>query len=139
MTDHAYIVLQGDRFSPSEAERVTGLKLSDKREPGQIGQRGRYRGQPLPYGAASLDAPEDVSPPEKLVWVLDAATPHIALLRDLGADRAEVWIVEHFGGQMNMEYEPEELEKLARLGLPLCVACYEVEQQFKRKTAEPEA
>ena len=130
MIDFVYIALQGDRFSPAEAEQATGLKLSDKKEVGQLGDRGRYKGQPVPYGAARLIAPEDVLPYEKLTWVLDAALPHIAALRKLGAERAEVWIVEHFDGQMNMSYEPAELEKLARLGFPLCVSCYEVEQRL---------
>jgi hypothetical protein len=53
----------------------------------------------------------------------------------LGAERAEVWVVEHFDGQMNMEYRPEELEKLARLGLPLCISCYQVEQHLGHMAA----
>jgi hypothetical protein len=140
MRTHVYISLSGERFSPAEAERVTGLVLLDKREPGHIGRYGRYRGKPVPYGAASLDAPKRIPPSEKLTWVLDLALPHIETLRALGVDQAEVWILEHFGSQINMAYRPEELEKLARLGLPLCVSGYETEQRFDRLEGdEPES
>lgn len=122
----------GEHFSPSAAERATGLVLLDKREPGHIGRWGRYQGKPIPYGIASLDAPKSVPRSEKLLWVLEAAEPHAETLRDLGADRSEVWIVEHFDAQINMAYTPSELKKLARLGLPLCVSGYEVEQEFPR-------
>ena len=132
MIVHVYIQLLGDTFSPSAAEEVTGLALLDKREPGHIGQRGRYRDKPVPYGVASLDAPTNVPPADKLSWVIDRALPHIEALREMGADHSEVWIVEHFDGQANMYYTPEELAKLAQLGLPLCVSGYEVEQLFPR-------
>jgi hypothetical protein len=48
----------------------------------------------------------------------------------MGTDHSEVWIVEHFDGQANMCYTPEELEKLARPGLTLCVSGYEVKLLF---------
>lgn len=132
MVTHAYINFLGERFSPEAAERATGLILLDKREPGHIGQRGRYRGKPVPYGVATLDAPRNVHRGDKLSWVLDTALPHIDTFRDLGADRSEVWVVEHFDAQINMAYTPSELGKLARVGLPLCVSGYEVEQSFSR-------
>jgi len=62
--------------------------------------------------------------------VLDTALPHIETLRRLGAERAAVWVVERFEGQVNMAYRPDELQKLARLGLPLCVSGYQVEQRL---------
>ena len=74
-----------------------------------------------------LHTPEEVPPAEKLTWLLNIALRHIDAFRISGADSAEVWIVEYFDGQMNMEYTPDELKKLAQLGLPLCVSCYEVE------------
>ena len=40
---HAYIEFLGERFSPEAAEQATGLVLLEKREPGHIGRRGRYR------------------------------------------------------------------------------------------------
>jgi hypothetical protein len=53
----AAIELHGETFSPKAAEAATGLKLSDKVEPGQLDVRGRYAGQPIPYGKASLSLP----------------------------------------------------------------------------------
>ena len=46
--------LWGKQFSPKAAEEKTGLELSCKVEPGQIGKYGRYKNKPTPYGAASL-------------------------------------------------------------------------------------
>lgn len=139
MRTHAYIDFMGEMFSPAEAERLTGLLLVDKHEPGHIARYGKNRGKPVPYGTAVLSAPEDVSRSEKLDWVLDAALPHAATFRQLGADRSQIWIVEHFDSQINMAYSPAELEKLSRLGLTLCVSGYEVEQKMNWQEANKSA
>src|SRR3954471_23709024 len=46
----------GEKFSPSEAERLAGILFSEKSEPGELGARGRYAGKPRPYGTAELQA-----------------------------------------------------------------------------------
>ena len=53
------VKITGDTFSPSEAERVTGLSLSDTIEPGGFASRGRYKDQPSPFGYANLRAPDE--------------------------------------------------------------------------------
>ncbi|GAB5536571.1 MAG: hypothetical protein Rubg2KO_28200 [Rubricoccaceae bacterium] len=133
MTTHVHLDLMGGDFSPSKAEQATGVTLHKKREVGDIGERGRYRGQPIPYGSATLDAPLSVNRGDKLSWVLGAALQHIETFRQLGADNIKVWIVEYFepGGQMNMAYRPDELAKLGRLGVPLWVSGYETEQDLE--------
>ena len=124
--------LQGDTFSPSEAERLTGLSLVRKVEPGEIGERGRYRGQPTPYGAAALAVPEAVPEEQKLEWLLTVALEHLSTFRRLGADEPEVYATYAYDAQCNLSYSSSELEKLARLSLPFCVSCYRDESQFEQ-------
>ena len=125
-SNYVYISLHGRHFSPERAEQETSLKLSEKREPEDIARYGTRRGKPRQLGSARLAPPEDVEFHEQLEWVLDALSPHIDRLYEIGMEDAEVWIVHYFhGGQANMYNTPSELQKLARLGLPLCVSCYQ--------------
>ena len=122
--------LQGDAFSPSAAERLTGLALVRKVEPDQIGERGRYRNKPTPYGAAALEAPDALPERDKLNWLLDTAMVAVGALRELGAISIGVSATYAHDGQCNLEYSPAELEKLSALGLPFSVSCYRDESQF---------
>lgn len=124
--------LQGDTFSPSEAERLTGLSLVRKVEPGELGKCGRHRGQPTPYGAAALAVPEAVPEGQKLEWLLATALEHLSTFQRLGADDPEVYAAYAFDAQCNLSYTPSELDKLARLGLPFSVSCYRDESQFEQ-------
>jgi hypothetical protein len=121
--------LLGDAFSPAEAQRRTGLPLARSVEPGAIGERGRYKGLPTPHGAAALEPPEGLAPERRLTWVLDAASPHMAALRELGVTEAYVSVGYFWRDQCNLAYSPEELERLSRLGVALWVSCYEEERE----------
>ncbi len=50
----------GSTFQPGRAEQLTGLLFTEKNEVGDIAKTGRYKHQPLPYGAASFNAPNTV-------------------------------------------------------------------------------
>ncbi|HEX2206885.1 MAG TPA: hypothetical protein VHG93_04330, partial [Longimicrobium sp.] len=82
--EEPYLQLQGTTFSPASAERETGLSLAEKNEVGELGRWGRYDGLPLPYGSATLRAPPEVEPSQRLDWILDVVLPHVEVLRSLG-------------------------------------------------------
>ncbi|MDZ4700997.1 MAG: hypothetical protein SH809_14915 [Rhodothermales bacterium] len=131
---YATLELQGDMFPPSEAERLTGLSMIHKVEPGEIVKRGRYKGQPSPYGAASLAVPEAVAEKEKLEWLLDAALKYVGTFRRIGTDRLYIHASYAFDGQCNLAYSTSELRKLAELDLDFTVSCYLDESQFDAAT-----
>lgn len=119
--------MNGETFSPSEARLLTGLSFTRMNDPGGIGTRGRYKGMPVPYGMCALEVPADIPAAKRLTWLLDAALPHMGTLRRLGATEMYVSIGYFWRDQCNLAYSSEELTKLARLGIDLCVSCYEEE------------
>jgi len=47
--------LSGDKFSPKKVEELTGVKLIQKKEVGEIGiTKGPFKGQPVKYGSSVL-------------------------------------------------------------------------------------
>src|SRR6267378_8340070 len=76
----------GVRFSPSAAERSTGLTFSDRNEPFEIGTRGRYANRPTPYGAATLDPESTGGASSNLDALLDIVESQVPTLRVLGAE-----------------------------------------------------
>ena len=126
----AYILLVGDAFSPEKAERETGLTFQQKNEPGEIGTRGRYKGQPTPFGWAMLKPPEEGDETRQFEWLFNAALPHIETLRRLGATDGKLHITYAYDTQCNLGYEPELMAKLARLGLAFTISCYRDEEAF---------
>ena len=51
----ASCVACGDNFSPTTFAKISSVKFIDANEPGEIGTRGRYRGQPTPKGSLTLE------------------------------------------------------------------------------------
>jgi hypothetical protein len=43
---YAHCSLYGEEFSPTLAERESGVRFERKNEPGELGTIGRYRGKP---------------------------------------------------------------------------------------------
>jgi len=121
---------QGERFSPSEAERLAGVAFSTKSEPGEIGTMGRYAGKPKPYGSAellmSVEAEAAAAARGDLLdgdWLRQVASmvPHC---RPAGATSVVVHIDVSHDGQCNLAFSPEELTALASLGVPLTLTTF---------------
>lgn len=123
------LMLRGDQFSPGLAEAETGLGLSQKQERGDKGQKGRYRDQPLPYGAALLEVPVHIEPERRMAWLLEASSRHLPVLRRLGASECGLHLDVRFRDQCNLEFVPEELALVATLGLPLTISCWDSSEE----------
>lgn len=126
-----YIALFGDSFSPAKVEQETGLKFNQKHEVGQIGQRGRFKGKPFPFGHAILEAPEKIEAEAKLEWLLDTALPHTATFRHLGVTYGKIHVTYAYDSQCNLEYEPKIMEKIARAGFSFTITCHKDASEFE--------
>jgi hypothetical protein len=118
----------GANFSPTALEKDTGIVFQRKNEPGQIADSGRYRNQPLPYGSATLVLREGRETGEIVALQdVDFVAKHLAHFRKAGATKIVIDIVVAYGGQCNLEMNPEFLSAVASLGIPLTLSCYEDE------------
>jgi hypothetical protein len=122
-------MLQGERFSPRLAEAKTGVSLQGKKEPGEIGSVGRYRGQPLPYGTAELTQPERAqsSGDQAQNWVLQVLSAHLDEFRACGATDIVLRLLVEYREQCNLELDADFLEAVGKLRLPLTIAFFEAE------------
>lgn len=120
--------LWGERFSPGAVERETGIVFDRKNERGDIGTIGRYRGQPLPYGGATLVLREggergEMVPPKAIRLI----ARNLDIFRQAGATEIQIDVVVAYGGQCNLQMSPGLLRDLAALGIPFTLSCYEDE------------
>jgi hypothetical protein len=118
----------GDKFSPSAAEKRTGLVFARKVEPGEIGTSGLHRGEPVPYGYARLEFcnVRSCSAPNFLKW-LDDIRRSIPLFRKEGAEDIDLDFIVAYKAQCNLEAEPQFFLALAQLGIPVSLSCWEDE------------
>lgn len=126
-------MLQGDHFSPAEAERRTGITLSKKNEPGEIGKRGRYIGKPIPYGSAEValvDPKEDI--PGNLIFenpLIQTLIQHHATFRACGATDIYIYMAVGYQDQCNMAFDAKLMKTLGECDIELWVSCYEKEEE----------
>jgi hypothetical protein len=123
-----HLALWGQRFSPTEVEGVTGLLLAHKNEPGENGRYGKYRGQPMPFGSASLEPPESVPEADRLDWLIERAAVHLETFRRLGAEELILHVNVPYWDQCNMEFSPSEIAAIAALGVPFTITCWKSSQ-----------
>jgi len=116
----------GNKFSPEKAEKLTGLILDAKNEVGDIGKLGRYKGQPIPYGSASL------SPSKKKIksglvemWLLKNIKNNLTLMRSCGADKIWLDYGVFYDEQCNFEFSKEALLLIGSLNIDLLISCYQ--------------
>ncbi|MBL8076093.1 MAG: hypothetical protein JNL29_17145 [Nitrospira sp.] len=121
--------ISGETFSPYLAEKKTDLYFARKNEPGEIGNVGRYRGQPIPYGRAVLEAPFNSQTKPGLIlpeqWIVDVLSLHIDSLRSCGATSIELDLNVTWQDQCNLAFDASFLQKLAKLSIDFSISCYE--------------
>lgn len=120
-----YVHLYGEHFAPSEAEKISGVTFDEKKERGDIGVIGKYKGIPIPYGSASINfvhpgGEADLLPVDMpLLNILECFIPSF---RTTGAEEITLVVNVFYTVQCNLELSPELLQRLAGLGIPLCIS-----------------
>jgi len=114
----------GESFSPSKLESITEVKLVRAKEVGDIGETGRYREKPLPYGAGHLES--------RSRFAVDLESPLIQFLKKYGDRLHEVGCesvtltIGYFctNAQCNSEFSAEVLSLLGKYNVSVCVSIY---------------
>lgn len=114
-------IAQGDRFTPS----LVAADFTDAHDPGVVGKRGRYRGVPVPYGVARVDAPKGEK--EKIAYLHRKLVPLLSELRVAGAEVFDLRITYQYQDQCALGFSKEEMKMIAELDCVLAIDCWEEE------------
>ena len=125
----ASILIHGERFSPNQAEKITGLELQDKMEVGDIASKGRYKGKAIPYGSGLLVPPKHIDMFDRMMWLVKALDGKIDQLKEIGADEPNIHIGYFYKNQCNLVLSKEELTALAKLEIDFSFSCYDVSDE----------
>ncbi len=109
---------QGDRFTPSKV----AAPFTSAHDPGVVGKRGRYRGLPVPYGAADFDVPTEEK--EKIAYLHRTVLPHLAAMRASGAEVFRLHITYHYESQCAVGFSKEEIRLLSELDCEVPIDCW---------------
>ncbi len=112
--------LWGEEFNPKELNNIPEIIITNSIATGDIGKIGRYKSHPTPYGACQIIVPKNINQGEKIIWLADFIIKHKSDFEKAGATKIIFWIY-WFGGQGNMELSEEEVEKISKTKLPLCM------------------
>jgi len=122
----ASISFQGENFSPKKAMEITGLNFIETNEPGDIGERGRYKNKPTPFGYGRLEPPENIPNEDRILWLANELNGKLEALYDLGSDEPHFYIGYFYKNQCNCELTKEELAAISKLGIAFCFSCYDI-------------
>lgn len=120
-----WCLIRGREFSPGAATRMTGLWFDESNEPGELVRTGAYKGKPLPYGSGVLEEKHPSIGNGFGERVMGSITGKIPLLKSTGAESIALYLEVYHDGSCLFEIPVELLSKLASVGLPLQVSCYE--------------
>jgi hypothetical protein len=115
----ASIQFRGEAFRPGQAEQLTGLAFTEKNEVGDIAKAGRYKNQPLPYGWASFESPDEVEVPDRVLWLARQWAGKIDLARQCGAEDIHFWVGYFYDDQCNCDLSVEEIKAINRCRFPI--------------------
>jgi len=117
----AYFNISGEKFSPRAAEKLSGINFTEKNEPGDIANFGRYKGEMRPFGSASIvirGGNVDV-----LMKLLEIIEGKIQEFKSQGADYLVIHLAINYKTQCNLEFSPAEIKKISDLGIPFTISC----------------
>lgn len=122
MKQTIFCTLEGDTFSPTKLEQLSGLILEDKLEIGQKIDWGK-REQIVDYGRANLFAPQSMD----RHWIDNladlVATHHQEMLR-CGVEEITLWVILDIASMANWEVSAESMAIFGKLNIPLCLTVY---------------
>ncbi len=111
-------LLYGENFSPKKLLNIKNIYFKTKNEVGDIAPIGRYKDKPLPYGSCTLMVPKHIDIKNRIEWMADFIYENIDSFKESGATDITFSIC-WSGLQGNMELSVEELQKIAKLQIPL--------------------
>lgn len=109
------------------------FQFTEQHDPGVVGPRGRYRGQPVSYGSASYLVPPAVPNADRIRHIVGTIEPVLPTIREAGATEWHISIGRFYHGQCNEEYSLEELQLIARLGCGFTYSAYSVTEAEERQ------
>jgi hypothetical protein len=121
--------LTGENFLPDEVERLTGIIFESKNNKGD--PINPYKKEPYSEGIAILDAGDGfkywpLSPEDALLSTIET---HHDLFRRSGADKFVMYYTIGYHAQCNLEFSPQELLRLTRVGATLAISCVELDEE----------
>ena len=125
----ASIELRGATFSPKAATEYCHLALTNQQEPGSVSSRGRFAGQPAPFGSASVEVPETVPDEEKLMHAISSISGMADKLRSLGVTETYLYVGYFHHGQCNCVLSTAEITALHGLGIPMIFSTYDIGEE----------
>jgi hypothetical protein len=113
---------QGDLFRPSKVN----APFSSASDPGDIETKGRFKGKPLPFGAARFDAPKEEE--AKIAYLHRVILPFLPALRAAGADSFRLYISYEYDTQCAIGFTREEVQMICDLQCDFPIDCWQREQ-----------
>jgi hypothetical protein len=111
---------RGERYKPSSL----AYAFTRQNDPGDIGTRGRYKGQPTPFGYSEIEVPALIPLEEKVPHLCREVAPVLAAIRAAGAVDLYVSAGYFWKDQCNFQLTESDLAMLSALGCPISISCY---------------
>lgn len=121
-------MLSGIEFEPDNVEKLTGLPFESKSKRG--GRVNQFTSRVYKTGSAILSAAEGftywpLSPDDVL---LNAIEVHYDTLRKSGVEELVMYYTIGYQAQCNLEFSPEQLQRLTNIGATLAISCVELNE-----------
>ena len=110
----------GDAYFP----RRVSFSWTQADDPGTIGERGRYRGIPTPYGSSSYEVPDEIPIQDRIAHLHKMIVPLLPKISEAGATRTWVSAGYFYDSQCNLSFSLEELGMLRDFNTHFDVSCY---------------
>jgi len=128
------IDIYGENFNPKKIRSLIEIKFDKEINPGDIGRIGRYKGISIPYGSASILAPENIHNP--ILWILNYVREKIEVIRCNGGTDIKLSVAYYYKGQCNCELGLDEIILLNNLRIPFIFSVYEDKELIEKLSPE---
>ena len=122
----ATVQFWGKDFSPKKAEDATDIVFNQKIEVGDLGDTGKFKGKPTPYGSASLEAPIGTDDVDKIMKIYNILKGRIERMYEFGLEKAHFHIGYFYKDQCNCSLSKQEIKAISDLGIDFLFSCYDV-------------
>jgi hypothetical protein len=120
-----FINMIGRHFSPAKLGQMTGHPVENSNEPESIGNTGKYRGKPIPYGAGEwrFSTGKDMPYGPVFETAVQMLERYIHEMRQCGAEEIVLHFQVYYASQCNLEFSPSELNRISSLCVPFTISC----------------